>query len=88
MNKNCYVYIVECKDGSYYTGWTTQLEKRIKTHNSGKGAKYTRAKRPVKLIYYEEYSNKIEAMKREYEIKQFTRKQKEKLINHENKFHK
>lgn len=84
MNQKCYVYIVQCQDGSYYTGWTNQLEKRIKAHNNGKGAKYTKARRPVKLIYYETYSNKREAMKREYEIKKLTRKQKEKLINHEN----
>lgn len=84
MNQKCYIYIVQCQDGSYYTGWTNQLEKRIKAHNNGKGAKYTKARKPVKLIYYETYSNKREAMKREYEIKKLTRKQKEKLINHEN----
>lgn len=79
MNMN-YVYIVECSDHSYYTGWTTNLERRIKAHNQGNGAKYTRARRPVKLIYFEEFSNKNLALKREYAIKQLTRKQKELLI--------
>lgn len=75
-----YTYIVKCKDGTYYTGWTTNLEKRIKAHNEGKGAKYTRTRGPVELVYYEEYDDKIEAMRREYAIKQLTREQKEKLI--------
>lgn len=76
-----YVYILECSDKTYYTGWTKDLEKRIKTHNQGKGAKYTRGRRPVKLIYFENFNGKIEAMKREYEIKQMSRKEKEKLIS-------
>ena len=75
-----YVYIVECSDHSYYTGWTTNLERRIKAHNQGNGAKYTRARRPVKLIYFEEFSNKNLALKREYAIKRLPRKQKELLI--------
>lgn len=76
-----YVYILECSDKTYYTGWTKDLEKRINTHNNGKGAKYTRGRRPVKLIYFENFNDKIEAMKREYEIKQMSRKEKEKLIS-------
>ncbi len=76
-----YVYILECSDKTYYTGWTKDLEKRINTHNNGKGAKYTRGRRPVKLIYFENFNDKVEAMKREYEIKQMSRKEKEKLIN-------
>ena len=60
-----YVYIFECADQTFYTGWTNDLEKRIKTHNEGKGAKYTKYRLPVKLIYYEEFENKIDAMKRE-----------------------
>lgn len=76
-----YVYIVKCSDDTYYTGWTTNLEKRIATHNNGTGAKYTKARRPVELIYYEEYFNKSQALKREYVIKQMTRKEKEQLIN-------
>ena len=75
-----YVYIVECKDHTFYTGWTNNLEKRIKTHNSGKGARYTKARRPVHLVYYETFDTKQEAMKREYAIKQLSREQKEKLI--------
>ncbi len=76
-----YTYIVQCKDGSLYTGWTNNLEKRIKAHNEGKGAKYTKARRPVKLMYYEEFSSKEEAMRREYEIKHMSRKEKETIIS-------
>lgn len=76
-----YVYILKCKDESLYTGWTTNLNNRIKTHNSGKGAKYTRARLPVELVYFEEFEDKIEAMKREYAIKQLTREKKLELIN-------
>lgn len=82
--KNNYVYIVECSDHTYYTGWTTNLEQRIKAHNEGNGAKYTKARRPVKLIYYEELPDKSLALKREYAIKQLTRKQKELLIINQN----
>lgn len=76
-----YVYILECSDGSLYTGWTNNLEKRIKAHSEGKGAKYTRAKLPVNLVYYEEFENKIEAMRREYFIKKLKRQDKLALIN-------
>lgn len=69
-------YVLECKDGSYYAGYTNNLEKRIKVHNEGKGAKYTRAKRPVSCIYSELYETKQEAMQAEYAFKQLTRKQK------------
>lgn len=75
-----YVYILKCSDETLYTGWTNNLDKRLEAHNSGKGAKYTRVRLPVKLVYYEEYEDKIEAMKREYEIKQLSRKEKVKLI--------
>lgn len=75
-----YTYIVECKDGTLYTGWTTDLQRRIKTHNAGKGAKYTRCRLPVVLRYFESFPTKEEAMHREYEIKHMTRKQKQKLI--------
>lgn len=75
-----YTYILECKDDTFYTGWTNNLEKRIKDHNDGKGAKYTKARRPVKLVYYETYETKQEAMRREYEIKQLSRKDKIELI--------
>ena len=77
-----YTYIVECADGTLYTGWTTNVQKRVKAHNEEKsGAKYTKAKRPVKLVYYEGYETKEDAMRREYAIKQLTRKQKLELIH-------
>lgn len=77
-----YTYIVECADGTLYTGWTTNVQKRVKAHNEEKsGAKYTKAKRPVKLVYYEGYETKEEAMRREYAIKHLTRKQKLELIH-------
>lgn len=75
-----YTYIVECNDHTLYTGWTTDLKRREKTHNAGKGAKYTRSRLPVKIVYYEGFETKIEAMKREYAIKQLGRKQKLQLI--------
>ena len=76
-----YAYIVKCSDVTYYTGYTNDLEKRLLTHNAGKGAKYTRNRLPVEMVYFEEYEDKSEAMKREYAIKRLTRKQKEKLIS-------
>ena len=76
-----YVYILRCNDDSLYTGWTKNLEKRLKVHSSGKGAKYTKARLPVDIVYYEEFEDKIDAMKREYEIKQLKRKEKLELIN-------
>ena len=79
-----YTYIVKCADSTLYTGWTNDLDKRIKAHNSGKGAKYTKTRRPVKLVYYEEHETKNEAMSREYAIKQLTRKEKENLIKEKN----
>jgi len=75
-----YTYIVQCSDNSYYTGWTNHLERRIKEHNEGKGAKYTKSRRPVVLVYYEVFQSKEEAMKRECAIKRMTRKEKEILI--------
>ena len=71
---------MRCSDGTFYTGWTTDPERRTKVHNSGKGAKYTRARRPVELIYYEEFDDKIAAQRREWAIKQLTRAEKEELI--------
>ena len=76
-----YTYIVRCKDGTLYTGWTNNLEKRIKDHNTGKGAKYTKSRRPVVLAYYEEFQTKEEAMKRECAIKKLGRSQKEELMS-------
>ncbi len=78
--KVSYTYIVECGDGSLYTGWTNHLEERMKSHNEGKGAKYTRSRLPVRLVHYEEHATKQEAMKREYAIKQLTRTDKLLLI--------
>ena len=75
-----YVYILKCADNSLYTGWTNNLEKRIKAHAEGKGAKYTKARLPIELVYFEEYEDKREAMKREYAIKQLKRKEKLELI--------
>lgn len=75
-----YTYIVECSDGSLYTGWTNDLDKRIRAHNAGKGAKYTKSRRPVSLVYREEFQTREEAMRREWEIKQMTREKKMKMI--------
>ena len=72
--------MLKCSDGTLYTGWTNDLEKRVEAHNSGKGAKYTKARRPVELAYYEEFETKEQAMKRESAIKQLGRKEKQKLI--------
>ena len=71
-----YTYIVRCRDGSLYTGWSNDLEKRIREHNEGRGAKYTKSRRPVALVYYEEYQTKEEAMRREYAIKKLRRREK------------
>ncbi len=74
-----YAYIVECADGTYYCGYTNDLKKRMKTHNGGKGAKYTRARLPIKLVYFEEFETKEEAMSREYHLKELSHAQKKKL---------
>ena len=75
-----YVYILRCADGSLYTGWTNDLEKRVKTHNAGKGAKYTKTRLPVELVYFEEYVEKGDALSRELSIKKLKKTAKEKLI--------
>lgn len=76
-----FVYIVECSDGSFYCGYTSDLEKRLIEHNNGvNGAKYTRSRRPVKLAYSEEFETQPEAMRREHEIKSYTRGKKQTLI--------
>lgn len=77
---NHYIYILECSDGTLYTGYTNDLNKRLATHNEGKGAKYTKSRLPVKRVYEEMYDTKSDAMKREYAIKQLSRLQKLKLI--------
>ena len=76
-----YTYILRCNDNTYYTGWTNNLEKRLEAHNAGKGAKYTKARLPVELIYYECFTTKEEAMSRECAIKRLTRAQKKKLVH-------
>jgi putative endonuclease len=76
----CYCYIVECADGTFYTGWTTDPERRVKIHNTGRGARYTRARRPVKLVYLEEQPDRTTAMKRERAIKALSREKKMKLF--------
>lgn len=76
-----YVYILQCADGTLYTGWTNDLQKRLKAHNEGKGSKYTRARLPVNLVYFEELSTPNEAMSREWHIKKLARAQKLELIN-------
>lgn len=79
MNKY-YVYMLRCSDNSLYCGYTDNLEKRLEAHNSGKGAKYTRSRRPVELVYFEELYSKSDALKREYNIKKLTHTQKTELI--------
>jgi len=80
-----YTYILKCKDGSLYTGWTNDLEQRVAAHNTGKGAKYTKARCPVELVYFEEFETKEQAMKREYAIKQMARKDKLELVRRKEK---
>lgn len=80
-----YTYIVRCGDGSLYTGWTNNLEKRIRDHNAGKGAKYTKSRLPVVLVYYETFETKQEAMSREFAIKRMSRKEKMELVELNNR---
>lgn len=77
----CFVYILECSDGTLYTGYTNDVDARVKKHNAGKGAKYTRSRLPVIACYREELDSKSLAMKREYKIKKLTRAQKLALIS-------
>lgn len=76
-----YAYLVHCSDGSYYAGWTNDLNKRVKAHNNGTGAKYTKARRPVELAYAEKFDTKSEAMKREAALKKLNHKEKEALAS-------
>lgn len=75
-----YTYIVQCNDGTLYTGWTNDLDRRIQAHNAGHGAKYTRSRLPVTLIYFEEHPTKEAAMSREFHIKKMSRDEKLSLI--------
>ena len=80
MENTWYLYILRCKDSTLYTGITTDVEKRFQTHQSGKGAKYTRGRRPLELVYRELCGTHSDALKREWEVKQLSREEKQKLI--------
>lgn len=75
------VYVLECADGTLYTGYTTDVERRIAAHDCGQGAKYTRGRTPVELVYSERFESRSAALSREYEIKQLSRAAKERLID-------
>lgn len=80
LKEKAFVYILRCTDNSLYCGWSNDVVKRLNVHNLGRGAKYTRSRLPVELVYFEVYNNKIYAMKREYEIKRMNKEDKENLI--------
>ena len=75
-----YTYLLTCRDGSFYCGWTNHLAERVKAHNEGRGAKYTKSRRPVRLSYYEAFDTKEEAMRREWAIKKLSHREKERLV--------
>jgi putative endonuclease len=75
-----FVYILQCADGSYYTGWTTNLERRVAAHNAGRGGRYTRSRRPVKLVYWEEHPDRRSAQRRELALKRLPRARKLALV--------
>jgi len=75
-----FTYILQCRDGTLYTGWTTDLERRVADHNAGRGARYTRGRRPVRLVYWEEYSTSAEAQRRERALRGLSRRKKLALI--------
>ncbi len=86
----CFCYLLECSDSSFYCGWTINLEKRLSRHNRGKGARYTRSRIPVELVYYEEFPDRSSAMRRERKLKRFSHLRKQKLIqgfNHDRSAH-
>jgi len=76
-----YVYMLRCADNTYYTGWTTDVEKRLIMHNTGKGSRYTRSRMPVSLVYVEELADKSDALKREHQIKKMKRSDKDTLVH-------
>ena len=78
-----FVYVIECADGSFYTGYTTDVERRVAEHDAGEGAKYTRGRTPVELVHVEAYATRSAAMGREYELKQLSRSEKERLVEGE-----
>lgn len=79
---SCFVYMLQCSDNTLYTGWTNDINKRVQAHNDGTASKYTRSRKPVALVYCEQMPSKSDALKREYEIKQLSKKQKWHLIQH------
>lgn len=80
MENSHYFYVLHCRDGSLYAGYTNDLEKRVKVHNEGKGAKYTRGRGPVELVFSKSFSEKSDAMRAEYEFKQWSRKKKDEFL--------
>ena len=80
MESDHYVYVLECADGSLYTGYTTDLERRVTEHDAGEGAKYTRGRTPVELVHAESFDSRSAAMRREYEVKELSRAGKERLV--------
>lgn len=78
--KGYYAYMLQCCDGSFYTGWTNRLDKRVHVHNLGTASKYTRSRRPVELVYFETLNSKEEAMSREWHLKRLSHRQKELLV--------
>ena len=81
-----YMYLLRCADGTLYCGWTNHLEARVEAHNAGKGAKYTKSRRPVALVYWEVFDTKQQAMQREWAVKQLSRAEKLKLIESRQSF--
>ncbi|MFC3882051.1 GIY-YIG nuclease family protein [Bacillus songklensis] len=82
-SKGHYFYVLQCRDGSFYAGYTTHIKRRVEKHNSGKGAKYTNSRKPVTLIFYQEFSSKSEALKAEAQFKRLRRSQKEEFLKEE-----
>ncbi len=80
QKRTYYTYIVRCSDGTLYTGFTVDVAKRVETHNKGRGAKYTKSRRPVELVWYHEWETEHEARSQEYRIKQLSRAEKEELV--------
>lgn len=80
MENNHYFYVLKCRDGSFYGGYTNNLNRRIEMHNQGKGAKYTRGRGPVELLFQKAFTNKSDALKAEYEFKSWPRKKKEQFL--------
>ena len=81
LKQEAFIYIVECADGSLYTGWAKDVQARVKTHNAGRGARYTRSHRPVRLCYWERHADQATAMRRERQLKTWTRARKLALID-------